>query len=46
LSISEIKYLIQRANNLELEIKKNNQISSQILNNFILENLMSVNNAV
>ena len=46
LSISEIKYLIQRANNLELEIKKNNQISNQILNNFILENLISVNNAV
>jgi DNA polymerase-3 subunit delta len=46
LSISEIKYLIYQANNLELEIKKNNQISNQILNNFILENLISVNNAV
>ena len=46
LSISEIKYLIYRTNNLELKIKKNNQISNQILNNFILENLISVNNAV
>jgi len=31
---------------LELEIKKNNKISNQILNNFILENLISVNNAI
>jgi len=46
LSISEIKYLIHQTNNLELEIKKNNQISNQILNNFILENLISVSNAV
>ena len=46
LSISEIKYLIHKTNNLELEIKKNNQISNQILNNFILENLISFNNAV
>ena len=46
LSISEIKYLIHQTNNLELEIKKNNQISNQILNNFVLENLISVNNVV
>ena len=38
LSLSEIKYLIHRVNNLELQIKKNSQISNQILNNFILEN--------
>jgi hypothetical protein len=29
---------------LELTIKKNNQISDQILNNFILENLLTTNN--
>jgi DNA polymerase-3 subunit delta len=44
LSLVEIKYLINKINSLELEIKKNNQISDQILNNFILENLASTNN--
>ena len=46
LSFAEIKYLIRKVNNLELEIKKNNQISDQILNNFILENLKSTNSAI
>ena len=46
LSLAEIKYLIHKVNNLELEIKKNNQISDQILNNFILENLKSPNSAI
>ena len=43
---AQIKYLIRKVNNLELEIKKNNQISNQILNNFILENLISTNNVI
>ena len=46
LSLSEINYLILRVNNLELQIKKNNQISNQILNNFILESLKSANNVI
>ena len=45
-SLSEIKFLIHKVNNLELTIKKNNQISNQILNNFILENLISTNSAI
>ena len=45
-SLSDIKLLIHKVNNLELIIKKNNQISDQILNNFILENLISTNNAI
>jgi DNA polymerase-3 subunit delta len=45
-SLSEIKLLIHKVNNLELTIKKNNQISNQILNNFILENLISTNSAI
>jgi len=45
-SLSDIKLLIKKVNNLELIIKKNNQISDQILNNFILENLISTNNAI
>ena len=46
LSLSEINCLILRVNNLEIQIKKNNQISNQILNNFILENLKSANNVI
>ena len=46
LSLSEINHLIQKVNNLELQTKKNNQISNQILNNFILENLVSANNVI
>ena len=45
-SLSEIKFLICKVNKLELTIKKNNQISDQILNNFILENLISTNSAI
>jgi DNA polymerase-3 subunit delta len=45
-SLSDIKLLINKVNNLELIIKKNNQISDQILNNFILENLISTNSAI
>ena len=36
-SLAEIKSMIKRINNLELSIKKNSQISNQIINNFILE---------
>jgi len=46
LSLTEIKNLIHKVNNLELVIKKNNQISDQILNNFILENLIPTNNVI
>ena len=46
LSLNEINFLIHEVNKKELEIKKNNQISDQILNNFILENLLSANNVV
>ena len=46
LSLNEIKYLINKVNRLELKIKKNNHISDQILNNFILENLEPTNNAI
>ena len=46
LSLNEIKYLINKVNDLELKIKKNYQISDQILNNFILENLESTNNVI
>ena len=46
LSLNEIKYLINKVNDLELKIKKNNQISNQILNNFILENLESTNSVI
>ena len=38
-TLSDIKFLIKKVNNLELLIKKNSQASNQILNNFILENL-------
>ena len=38
-TLSDIKFLIKKVNNLELLIKKNSQTSGQILNNFILENL-------
>ena len=39
ITLSDIKLLIKKVNNLELLIKKNSQTSGQILNNFILENL-------
>jgi len=37
-TLSDIKFLIKKVNNLELLIKKNSQTSGQILNNFILKN--------
>jgi len=44
LSLSKIKSLIDETNNAELLIKKNSQISNQIVNNFILEKLEISNN--
>ena len=45
-TLSDIKSLIKKVNNLELLIKKNSQTSSQILNNFILENLEKTNSLI
>jgi len=42
-SLAEIKFMIKRINSLELSIKKNSQISNQIINNFILEKDLSNN---
>jgi len=42
-SLTEINLLLAKVNNLELLIKQNNQISDQILNNFILENSLATN---
>lgn len=41
-SLSNINKLLKKINNLELVIKKNSQLSSQIVNNFILENSNSL----
>ena len=38
-SLEQIRSLIKKVNNLELLVKKNSQISSQLMNNFILEKL-------
>tara|TARA_Y100001970_G_scaffold68692_1_gene87651 strand:+ start:8054 stop:9049 length:996 start_codon:yes stop_codon:yes gene_type:complete len=43
-SLSQIKSLINKTNEMELLIKKNSQISNQIINNFILEKLETPNN--
>ena len=43
-SLEQIKSLIRKINNLELLVKKNSQISNQLMNNFILEKLDRVNN--
>ena len=43
-SLEQIRSLIRKINNLELLIKKNSQISNQLMNNFILEKLDKVNN--
>ena len=43
-SISQLKLLIIKTNDIELLIKKNSQISNQIVNNFILERLEISNN--
>ena len=45
-TLSDIKFLIKKVNNLELLIKKNSQTSDQILNNFILENLEKTNSLI
>ena len=44
LSLNEIKLLMKKINNLELIIKKNSQLSNQIINNFIYERLDIPNN--
>ncbi len=44
LSLSHIKLLINKTNDIELLVKKNSQISNQIVNNFILERLETSNN--
>jgi len=46
MSLVEINYLIKKINKLELEIKKNFLLSSQIMTNFILENLDRTNSAI
>ena len=43
-SLPQIKSLINKTNNMELLIKKNSQVSNQIINNFILERLEISNN--
>ena len=43
-SLEQIKSLIKKINDLELLVKKNSQISNQLMNNFILEKLDRVNN--
>ena len=43
-SLSQIKSLISKTNEIELLIKKKSQISNQVINNFILERLESSNN--
>ena len=42
-SLAEIKFMIKKINCLELSVKKNPQISNQIINNFILEKDLSNN---
>ena len=44
LSLKQIKKMAQNINELELSVKKNSQISNQIVNNFIYENLNRSNN--
>ena len=43
-SLSQIKFLIKEIGDLELLIKKNSELSSRIINNFIFENLELSNN--
>ena len=43
-SLNQIKMLIKKINNLELLLKKNSQISSHLINDFILEQLEITNN--
>ena len=46
LSLEQINLMIRKVNNLELIIKKNSQVSNQILNNFIYESLDQSNNLI
>jgi len=43
-SLSQIRFLIKKINNIELLVKKNSQFSNQIINDFILERLETSNN--
>ena len=43
-SIDQIQSFINKVNNLELLIKKNSQLSNEIINDFILEGLRVPNN--
>ena len=45
-SLKNIKFLLNTVNDLELIIKKNNQISNYVTNNFILESLKTPSNRV
>ena len=45
-SLKDIKFLLNTVNDLELVIKKNNQISNYVTNNFILESLRTPSNLV
>ena len=45
-SLKEIKNSIKSVNDLEITVKKNTNISNQLVNNFILEKLNSVNNMI
>ena len=46
LSLKQINLMIKKVNNIELIIKKNSQVSNQILNNFIYESLDQSNNSI
>jgi DNA polymerase III subunit delta len=46
LSLNEINELIKSLNNLELVVKKNLQLSSQIINNFMLGTVLNTNNLI
>ena len=45
-SLEDIRFLLNTVNDLELIIKKNNQISNYVTNNFILESLRTPSNLV
>ena len=45
-SLKDINASIKNINNLEMTVKKNSTISNQLINNFILEKLNSVNNEI
>lgn len=45
-SLKDIKFLLNTVNDLELIIKKNNQISNYVTHNFILESLRTPSNLV